>query len=371
MKHFFTFLLISIIPALVASQCSDLFISEYVEGSSNNKALEIYNPTANTVDLSAYSIARYTNGSMQESTPQQLTGTIEPYSTFVIGLDKRDPNGEGYDAPMWDGNYSFIEDTLCTNFGEEITIYNPESDLQSLIDFWSNGVYYSGTDPDSAAMYPQTMFFNGNDAIVLSAIGAGLVDVIGKVGEDPGLAWTDSEGNYWTQDHSLVRKPSVQNGFADNPENFDPTLEWDSLPANTFVNLGTHNCTCDPSYSGAVDNIYGCTDTTANNYDSTATLNDGSCDYDYPDPCENSVSLIENKTGILVYPNPVNNNLINIENDIIIKTIKIYNNVGKIIVNKIVDNKQIVTIDNLNTTGIYFLSIEDSNGITTKSIVVK
>ena len=183
MKHFFTFLLISILPNLVTSQCSDLFISEYVEGWSNNKALEIYNPTATSIDLSAYSIARYTNGSTQASTPQQLAGTIEPYSTFVIGLDKRDPNGTGYDAPMWDGYYTFI-DSLCPNtFGQEVTIYNPSNDLQSLIDFWSNGTYYSGTDPDSAAMYPQTMFFNGNDAIVLSTIGgASLVDVFGKVG---------------------------------------------------------------------------------------------------------------------------------------------------------------------------------------------
>ena len=82
MKHFFTFLLFSIVPYLGISQCSDLFISEYVEGSGNNKALEIYNPTANSIDLSAYTIARYSNGSQNASTPQQLSGTIDAYSTF-------------------------------------------------------------------------------------------------------------------------------------------------------------------------------------------------------------------------------------------------------------------------------------------------
>ncbi|PKP10682.1 MAG: hypothetical protein CVU09_05565 [Bacteroidetes bacterium HGW-Bacteroidetes-4] len=40
----------------------DLFFSEYIEGSSNNKALEIYNPTGADVDLSAYSVKLATNG---------------------------------------------------------------------------------------------------------------------------------------------------------------------------------------------------------------------------------------------------------------------------------------------------------------------
>ena len=34
-----------------AQDCTELFISEYVEGSHNNKALEIYNPTDTDIDL--------------------------------------------------------------------------------------------------------------------------------------------------------------------------------------------------------------------------------------------------------------------------------------------------------------------------------
>ena len=34
----------------------DLFFSEYAEGSSNNKYLEIYNPTNTQIDLSALSL---------------------------------------------------------------------------------------------------------------------------------------------------------------------------------------------------------------------------------------------------------------------------------------------------------------------------
>ena len=45
----------------VAQDCSDLFISEYVEGSGNNKALEIYNPTTTSIALNGYKIERYSN----------------------------------------------------------------------------------------------------------------------------------------------------------------------------------------------------------------------------------------------------------------------------------------------------------------------
>ena len=36
-----------------AAPAVDLFFSEYIEGSSNNKALEIYNGTGSAVDLAA------------------------------------------------------------------------------------------------------------------------------------------------------------------------------------------------------------------------------------------------------------------------------------------------------------------------------
>ena len=63
MKHFFTFIFFFLSANCIQAQCTDLFFSEYIEGSSNNKALEIYNPTNQEIDLSAYSISRYSNGS--------------------------------------------------------------------------------------------------------------------------------------------------------------------------------------------------------------------------------------------------------------------------------------------------------------------
>ena len=46
-----------------AQNCSDVFISEYVEGTGNNKALGIYNPTPNPINLNnQYRLIRYNNG---------------------------------------------------------------------------------------------------------------------------------------------------------------------------------------------------------------------------------------------------------------------------------------------------------------------
>ncbi len=69
---------------------ADLFISEYVEGSSNNKYIEIYNPTNETIDLSSYSLDLNTNGGESWSKDgggfssySELSGTIGAKSTIV------------------------------------------------------------------------------------------------------------------------------------------------------------------------------------------------------------------------------------------------------------------------------------------------
>lgn len=93
-------LLISTFSFAQLSDCNDLFISEYVEGWSNNKALEIYNPTDAAIDLSAYMVIRYSNGSTSASSGNavQLTGTIAAGDVHVGVLEKLDENGEGQEA---------------------------------------------------------------------------------------------------------------------------------------------------------------------------------------------------------------------------------------------------------------------------------
>ena len=67
-----------------ASSTNEIFISEYVEGSSNNKALEIANFTGNLINLSGYTIARDVNGNGTYGADLQLTGMLATGNVHVI-----------------------------------------------------------------------------------------------------------------------------------------------------------------------------------------------------------------------------------------------------------------------------------------------
>ncbi|WLR49240.1 lamin tail domain-containing protein [Halobacillus litoralis] len=67
-----------------AEGMDDLIISEYVEGSGFNKALEIYNGTGEDVDLSAYTLELYSNGSVESSRMESLTGTLASGDVYVV-----------------------------------------------------------------------------------------------------------------------------------------------------------------------------------------------------------------------------------------------------------------------------------------------
>lgn len=62
---------------------TNLFISEYIEGSSNNKALEISNFTGTTINLSGYSLKKASNGSGWTNT-LALTGSLINGKVYVI-----------------------------------------------------------------------------------------------------------------------------------------------------------------------------------------------------------------------------------------------------------------------------------------------
>ncbi len=196
-----------------AQNCADIFISEYVEGSNNNKAIELYNPTASTIQLDGvYSMGRDRDGA---GVPMllEITGSIAPYDVRVFALDKLDPNGTGNEVPLF-----------------------PE--LIALADTFLNPVYVQSMSP---------MYFNGDDAFVLVKNGTTILDIMGRIGEDPGSGWWvpgDPNTAWWTTDNTLIRKPGITGGVLVNPDVFDPSLEWDSLPNNTFDSLGFHICSC-------------------------------------------------------------------------------------------------------------------------------
>lgn len=194
----------------------DLFFSEYVEGSGNNKALEIFNPASYPVDLSGYRLERYVNGSTNADTIS-LSGMLDPGRTYVVVIDKRDPNGSGANVPVHPDLMAVADTFLC---------------------------------PD--ATINQTMYFNGNDAMALRKKSGQLVDLIGKIGQNPGLGWTDDSlctagafttlcgATAWTTNHTMVRKFGVTKGVKANPLYFDVTLQWDTLSNDIFDSLGFH-----------------------------------------------------------------------------------------------------------------------------------
>ncbi|TND09645.1 MAG: hypothetical protein FD123_1002 [Bacteroidetes bacterium] len=193
------------------SACSELFISEYVEGTGNDKGAEIYNPTANPINLSNYRVVRYSNGSTAGTDSLQLTGTIGANDVWVI------VNGQTTTAP---------NSPACSPA------------LQAMAD-------------QLGGAYPDPLYWNGNDAFALIKISPYmLVDIFGKIGEDPGTSWTDvfpytsGQGTWLTYNHTLQRKATVTAGVMSNPTAFNVVAEWDSLPNNTWTGLGSHTCDC-------------------------------------------------------------------------------------------------------------------------------
>lgn len=264
------------------AQCSDLFISEYVEGYANNKALEIYNPTSQPINLSGYSIARFRNGATTSapttSTPAEIVQLpdvmLDPDDVYVVVIDKQDTTlwDSQFDKPVWNG-YNLIdtlfdqvtEEPITDSLGNVIlgpqytdegsalfgSEYNEEYDLQCKADMFLCPDYNTN----------RAMYFNGNDAVALitgtaiASDGGNLVDVIGVIGEDPEQtimedAWVNADGFWLTKNRTLIRKPEIAGGRNDLNDvlfgqggTFDGE-EWTSTWNNSFQYLGIHNSDC-------------------------------------------------------------------------------------------------------------------------------
>jgi len=315
-----------------AQDCSELFISEYVEGWSNNKALEIYNPTANPINLSQYFVARYSNGATSATAANAipLTGTIAPYSTYVAVLDKRDPLGAGQEAPIWDSLEVKADGFYCPVY------------------LTSNAFYW-----------------NGNDAVVLakgttSNIPAAIaVDIFGKIGEDPGIGWSTAfpytgAGTIVSEDHSLLRKPSVLKGVT-NPliSFFNAMAEYDSIPP-VIVRLDMNG---DTVFGGGGNPILD------GNWNS---LGVHSCNC-----APLSISTVANKEEIKIYPNP-SNGIVYIKNTEEIVLVEVYNALGQRVIELKNASKTLLSIDLENNKGVYFVKLTSKDGMTqAKRVVIK
>ena len=172
-----------------------LYFSEYIEGSSNNKALEIWNGTGGSVDLSNYQIWMYFNGNPVATQLKQLTGVVGNHDVFVFA------------------NPSAVPEIL--NVADQVD---------------GNSIWY-----------------NGDDAVALVRVSpdTAFIDVIGQIGFDPGSEW--GAGDQSTADNTLRRKITVCFGDPDGSNAFDPTIEWDGFATNTFDGLGSHIPDCGPT----------------------------------------------------------------------------------------------------------------------------
>ncbi len=167
-----------------APNFADVYFSEYVEGSSNNKALEIYNSGASEINLSGYKIEYYFNGNASVGLTINLTGNLPTKGVFTLAHGS------------------------------------------------ANASILAAANQTSSASW-----FNGDDAIVLKN-GNIILDSIGQIGIDPGTEWGTALTS--TADNTLRRKVSVITGRATADVAFDPTAEWEGFATDTVDGLGTY-----------------------------------------------------------------------------------------------------------------------------------
>jgi len=186
-------LTLALVGAQSAFAANDLYISEYIEGSACNKAIEIYNGTGAAVNLSGYQIRMYMNGSASAGVTISLSGQLAAGDVHVVA-----------------NNVSGCS-TSSTVLAQADTL-------------------------NSAGWY------NGDDAVALIKNGSP-IDVIGQIGVDPGTAWGNSGE---TLNHTLRRKSAVTDGDPNGADAFDPTAQWDLFAQDSFDDLGAYSGTVTP-----------------------------------------------------------------------------------------------------------------------------
>ena len=191
--YFISFLLMS----FILNGQENIFFSEYAEGSSNNKYLEIFNNSAETIDLTQYAFPNVSNapttvGEYEYWNTFDDGSTIEPYGIFVIAHPE-------------------AEDPILA-----------EADMTSF-------VYFSNGDDGFKLVYGTEESFT-------------ILDEIGDWQGDPGAGWDVAGVTSGTKDHTLVRKSSVQNGntWSNSAGSTAEDSEWIVYDQNTWTYLGTH-----------------------------------------------------------------------------------------------------------------------------------
>lgn len=328
------------IGAVRAQDCADIFISEYVEGWNNNKALELYNPTNSAITLTdMYRLIRFSNGSttsdQEIAYTLPLSGTIEPYKVMVI-----------------------IQDTVPA--GQDTMVW-PALRKKAT---WLAPYAYATAPPYTQG--GNVVFWNGDDAISLQKKQTNGtwkdIDIFGEIGirpmnwqgtYSPSGAWTNVKpyirgiGVYLTKSKTLVRKRTVKHGvdratmihYGDSltgsiPNSFNALLEYDTLRANFFDSLGFHTCNCKAS---------------------------------------SGIGQVKNNHSFSVGPNPVTDGQITVNTTEPIVSLEVISVVGETVITRHFSGRQTeikLALSGL-TSGIYFMraTFEDNQAVTRKIIV--
>lgn len=181
----------------VSAAPTELFFTEYIEGTSNNKALEIYNGTGAAVTLTGnYNVQMFFNGSASAGLTINLVGTVANGDVFVLAQSS------------------------------------------------ANATILAQADQNNGSGW-----FNGDDAVVLRK-GTTIIDVIGQIGSDPGTEW--GSGLTSTADNTLRRKSSIEAGDTNGADAFNPATEWDGFVTDTFSGLGCLGTDCAPNVGSTI-----------------------------------------------------------------------------------------------------------------------
>ena len=263
-----------------------LFFSGYAEGSSNNKFLEIYNPTDSDISLDGYA---YPSVSNAPSNP----GVHEYWNAFEPGA--------------------------VVAAGDVYVVSHGSADPAILAEADEFHTYLSNGDDGYALV-------QGDESSYV------IVDMIGTWDADPGSGWEVAGVSNGTKDHSLIRKSDVISGnggdWAASAGTDTDDSEWIVLGNNDWTGLGSHDftgsceggaqayvydcdgeCFNDADGDGVCDEleVAGCTDSGACNYDSAATDDDSSCEYLTCAGCTDEVACnyddtATNEDGSCFYP---------------------------------------------------------------------
>ncbi len=197
----FICVLFALLISTTAVNAQDLFFSEFIEGSGQNKAFEIYNPTGDTLDLGNYIVLGNYNGNPWNDTLRFEMGThLLPGDVYVVAH-------EDADSVIAANADSLIEDPFAagTSF---ITVFNGD-DARGLFKI-------SGTDTT-------------------------LIDLFGSPNIDPGSGWDVAGVSGGTQDHTLLRKFGTMMGNPDSVASFGTTAEnseWIVWAKDSLSNIG-------------------------------------------------------------------------------------------------------------------------------------